>query len=249
MRKAALILTCALTSALALSGCASVGADVKETLGTPKQAPMGFPAALVPMNQAVLNPEPEQGAASPNSLWRAGARTFFHDQRARRVGDILTVEISIADSAQVSNETNRSRASTANAGVPHLFGLESTLGKILPSSNNGANLIGLSSADASDGKGVITRSETINLTVAAVVTGVLPNGNLIIQGRQEVTTNNDLRELTVSGIVRPEDISSSNTIKHTQIAEARISYAGRGDIARVQKTPAGQSLIEKFSPF
>jgi flagellar L-ring protein precursor FlgH len=244
MRKAALLLTCA----LALGGCA-VGSDIKETLGTPKQAPMAFPAALVPAKQAIIEPEPETAPASPNSLWRSGARTFFHDQRARRVGDILTVNIAIADSAQVSNETNRSRASSANAGVPHLFGLESSLGKIFPGSSNGTNLVGLSGADASDGKGVITRSETINLTVAAVVTGVLPNGNLIIQGRQEVTTNNELRELTVSGIVRPEDISSTNTINHTQIAEARIVYGGRGDISRIQRAPAAQALVEKYSPF
>jgi flagellar L-ring protein precursor FlgH len=82
-----------------------------------------------------------------------------------------------------------------------------------------------------------------------VVTSVLPNGNMVIQGTQEVRTNTEMRQLTVSGIVRPEDITSSNTIKHTQIAEARISYGGRGDISRVQKTPYGQSLVEKFQPF
>ena len=95
----------------------------------------------------------------------------------------------------------------------------------------------------------MNRSEKISLTIAAIVTGVLPNGNMVIQGVQEVRTNTDLRQLTVAGVVRPEDISSANTIRHTQIAEARISYGGRGDISRVQKTPAGQSLLERFSPF
>ena len=95
----------------------------------------------------------------------------------------------------------------------------------------------------------MNRSEAISLTIAAVVSAVLPNGNLVIQGRQEVRINNELRELTVAGIVRPEDITSTNTIQHTQIAEARITYGGRGDVSRVQKTPAGQSLIERFSPF
>lgn len=242
-------LTLVAVSAMALAGCSAVTRDVKETLGKPRQTSMAYPAALTPTNQQILNPPMEITQASPNSLWRSGARTFFHDQRARRVGDILTVNIAIADSAQVSNETNRTRKSSATAGAPHFFGLESTLGKIMPSSSNGANLIGLSGADASDGKGVITRSETITLTVAAVVTGVLPNGNLIIQGRQEVTTNNELRELTVSGIVRPEDISSVNTISHTQIAEARISYGGKGDISRIQKAPTAQALVEKYSPF
>jgi flagellar L-ring protein precursor FlgH len=237
-------------SALSLGACSGITRDVKETLGTPKQAAMAYPAGLVPTEQKLLSAsEAETSPASPNSLWRAGARTFFHDQRARRVGDILTVNVAIADNAQVSNETNRARTSAASAGVPHLFGLESSLGKIFPSSNNGTNMIGLSSADASDGKGSITRQEVINLTVAAVVTGVLPNGNLIIQGRQEVTTNNELRELTVSGIVRPEDISNSNTINHSQIAEARIVYGGRGDVSRIQKAPAAQALVEKYSPF
>ena len=95
----------------------------------------------------------------------------------------------------------------------------------------------------------MNRSEKVSLTIAAVVTDVLANGNLVIQGRQEVRTNREVRELTVAGIVRPEDISSANTIAHTQIAEARISYGGRGDISRVQSTPAAQSLVERFSPF
>ena len=105
------------------------------------------------------------------------------------------------------------------------------------------------STTSNAGAGQVNRSEKISLTIAAVVTGVLPNGNMVIQGVQEVRTNTDVRQLTVAGIVRPEDISSANTIKHTQIAEARISYGGRGDLSRVQKVPAGQSLIEKFSPF
>jgi flagellar L-ring protein FlgH len=245
MRRAMLVLA---ASALSLGACSEITRDVKETLGTPKQDPMDFPAALVPTDQKILNPV-ETTPASPNSLWRAGARTFFHDQRASRVGDILTVNVAIADNALVSNETNRARTSSATAGVPHLFGLESSLGKIFPGSGNGANLIGLSGADASDGKGTITRQDVINLTVAAVVTGVLPNGNLVIQGRQEVTTNNEMRELTVSGIVRPEDISNTNTINHTQIAEARIVYGGKGDVSRIQKAPAAQALVEKYSPF
>lgn len=247
MRRAMLFLA---ASTLSLSACASVTRDVKETLGTPKQAAMNYPSALVPTDQKLLNaPDAETTPASPNSLWRTGARTFFHDQRARRVGDILTVNVAIADNALVSNETNRTRTSSASAGVPHLFGLESSLGKIFPGSGSGANLVGLSGADASDGKGTITRQEVINLTIAAVVTAVLPNGNLVIQGRQEVTTNNEMRELDVSGIVRPEDISNTNTINHTQIAEARIVYGGRGDVSRIQKAPAAQALLEKYSPF
>ncbi len=110
-------------------------------------------------------------------------------------------------------------------------------------------MIDQSGNTTSAGTGTVNRQEQITLTVAAVVTGVLPNGNLLIQGSQEVKTNNELRELTVSGIVRPEDISSANTIPHSQIAEARISYGGRGDLSRVNKTPAGQAIAESLSPF
>ena len=165
------------------------------------------------------------------------------------MGDILTVLININDNAKTSNATNATRTSANTAGLTNFFGLESTLGRILPKSFNPASAINTSSSLGSTGTGGVTRQEQISLTIAAVVTQVLPNGNLIIQGRQEVETNNDVRELTVAGIVRPEDISSSNTILHTQIAEARINYGGRGDISAVQKSPAGTALMQKFLPF
>ena len=221
---------------------------VKETLKGPELAPMGYPAAVMPVSQPMMvqaAPQP----ASANSLWRTGARTFFNDQRARNVGDILTVQIDIDDSAQVSNSTTRTRSNDMKAGVPHFFGLESSLGKILPGGYDPSSMVEMSGGVNSAGSGQVARSEKVSLTIAAVVTQVLPNGNLIIQGRQEVRTNGEVRELTVAGIVRPEDITAANTIKHTQIAEARISYGGRGDISRVQKAPAAQSLTERFSPF
>lgn len=227
-----------------LAACASV----KEAVSGPKLAPMGYPTALVPMQQQVAV-RGEPGPASANSLWRVGARAFFADQRAGRVGDILTVQISIDDSATTTNSSSSSRTAGTTAGVPNFFGLESSLGRILPEAVDPAALITTSSETSNAGQGAITRAEKINLTIAAVVTAVLPNGNLVIQGTQEVRTNNELRHLTISGIVRPEDITASNTVRHSQIAEARINYGGRGDITRVQKTPAGQSLIEKFSPF
>ncbi|HEV2532191.1 flagellar basal body L-ring protein FlgH [Phenylobacterium sp.] len=238
----------ALLALLPLGACSSVMEAVKG----PELAPVGYPAALVPREQAVLPlaaPRDEPRPASANSLWRTGAREFFADQRAARVGDIVTVLIEIDDSAKTINSTTSSRTAGLTAGIPHLLGLESSLGKILPKGFDPANALETSSKTSNAGAGAVNRAEKISLTIAAVVTTVLPNGNLVIQGTQEVRTNTDLRQLTVAGIVRPEDISSSNTVRHTQIAEARISYGGRGDISRVQKTPAGQSLIEKFSPF
>jgi flagellar L-ring protein precursor FlgH len=237
---------------IALAVLAPLGAcsSVAEAVRGPELAPVGYPAALVPREQTILAPrEMNPGPASSNSLWRVGARAFFADQRASRVGDILTVSIDIDDRAKTTNSTSSSRDSSSNAAIPHLLGLESSLGRILPGGYDPANAIETSSKHANTGAGSVNREEKISLTIAAVVTAVMPNGNLMIQGTQEVRTNTELRQLTVAGIVRPEDISSANTIRHTQIAEARISYGGRGDISRVQKTPAGQSLVEKFSPF
>ena len=257
-RKTALILTLS-GAALALGACSTA----VEAVRGPELAPIGYPAALVPTSQMYM-PSPEEQAAqraaqnaaivnapaaSANSLWRTGARTFFGDQRARRVGDILTVAISIDDRAQTSNSTQRARSNDASGGVSNFFGLENSLGKAFPGGFDPSAMVGLQGEANASGSGSVSRSERVNLTVAAVVTDVLSNGNLIIQGRQEVRTNREVRELTVAGIVRPEDISSANTINHTQIAEARISYGGRGDISRMQATPAAQSLVERFSPF
>lgn len=241
MRLAAL----AVIALVPLAACSTVA----ETVRGPQLTPVGYPAALIPQEQVILPMAQPPQPANANSLWKVGARTFFGDQRAARVGDILTVQIDIDDSARTQNSTTTSRTSGQTMGFPHLFGLESSLGKILPGGFDPSAALETGSTSNKAGAGAVTRSEKISLTIAAVVTGVLPNGNMIIQGTQEVMTNGELRRLTVSGIVRPEDISAANTIRHTQIAEARIAYGGRGDISRVQKTPAGQGLVEAFSPF
>jgi flagellar L-ring protein precursor FlgH len=182
-------------------------------------------------------------------MWRTGARAFFHDQRASKVGDILTVAIDIRDNARLSNETATSRESNVDSGVGSIFGLESNLAKILPGAPDPTHLVEAGSSSTLAGAGSVNRSEAVSLTIAAVVSSVLPNGNLVIQGRQEVRINQELRELTVAGIVRPEDITAANTIRHTQIAEARVSYGGRGAVSRVQRVPVGQALVEQFTPF
>ena len=244
MRRAALISAAVLLPCLA--GCNSV----HEAIDGPKMGPMAYPAPLVGQSQPAFESarEPAPQPVTPNSLWRTGARTFFNDQRAGRVGDIVTVLVTVNDSAKTQNTTNTNLTTSNAMGVPNFFGLESSIGKVLPGVDP-TKLLTTNSAAASNGTGGVNRAEQISLTIAAVVTQVLPNGNMVIQGSQEIKTNNDVRQLTVAGLIRPEDISSSNTILSSQIAEARINYGGRGDISAVQKTPAGTALLQRFWPF
>jgi flagellar L-ring protein precursor FlgH len=248
MRKTSRIPLIILTLALPLAACASAS----EALKGPKLTPVGDPAPLVTEQPSVLSAyhahDESPRPASANSIWRVGARTFFNDQRAAKVGDILTVLITIDDSAQVQNDTTRERKTANTMGMSNFFGLETVLQHALPGMTP-STLVNTNGDSALTGTGTINRAEKINLTIAAVVTKVMPNGNLVIQGSQEVKTNNDLRELTVGGIVRPEDISSANTINHTQIAEARISYGGKGEMMRSNTSPGGQALLETFAPF
>lgn len=234
-----------LALALSAAGCASV----TETIKGPQMSSMAYPAALVPTAPVTLIPADGPRPTSANSVFRNGSRTFFHDQRASHVGDILTVVIDVKDSAQVDSETIANRQASDNVGLTNLFGYESTLGRLLPKAFTPSTALNTSSNAKSDGKGTMNRSEAISMTVAAVVTRVLPNGNLVIEGNQEVKVNSELRQLTVSGIVRPEDITAANTIAHTQIAEARVNYGGRGVLTSTQNPPVGQQLATKFSPF
>ena len=231
---------------LPLAACGTVA----EAVQGPQRSPMSYPAAMVPTQPVVMqDPRTVPQAASPNSLWRNGARTFFMDQRAAKVGDILTVMVDIDDSAATSNASSSSRTSGANLGVPNFFGLESSIGKVLPSPVDPSNLVKSNSATSNAGAGSIARQEKISTTMAVVITQVLPNGNLVISGSQEVRTNNELRHMSIDGIIRPEDITSANTIRDKQIASLRMNYGGRGDQSAVQKTPPAQSILERLSPF
>jgi flagellar L-ring protein FlgH len=194
-------------------------------------------------------PPPVMVGREPSSLWRTGAKSFFRDQRAKTIGDILTVLIDIEDRAQLQNQTQRRRANTENASLPSFFGFEQQLGKILPDEVDPENLVELGSDSSSAGTGSVNRTERILLKVAAVVTQVLPNGNLVIAGRQEVRVNYELRELRIAGVIRPEDISNMNAIDYDKIAEARISYGGRGQITDVQQPRYGQQVLDVILPW
>ena len=240
-----------LTVSWALTACAGTVDKIEHIGQPPGLSPIAVPSGIV-AGAPVQVPQPAPDLGPPqqaNSLWQVGSRSFFRDPRAAKIGDLITVMIDIGDQAKIANTTTRSTNASENSNATNFLGLESKLKGVLPDAVDPTSLVKLGSDSANTGTGTVDRSENINLTVAAVVTQVMPNGNLVIQGRQEVKTNSEMRELTVGGIVRPEDISSSNTINHTQIAEARISYGGRGDLSRTNNTPGGQALMETFQPF
>ena len=209
------------------------------TIDNPTAKP-GYKPVQMPM------PAPQPATYNPNSLWRSGARAFFKDQRAHQIGDILTVKVNFSDSAAIANETQRSRSSKEDSGVDNFFGKQKLpiLNAALPT-----RIFTGDSNSSSDGKGSVNRSEALVTNVAGVVTQVLPNGNLVVEGKQEVRVNFEVRELIVAGIVRPEDIESDNTIDSTKIAEARIAYGGRGQITDVQQQRYGQQVLDVLLPF
>ncbi|PSC05230.1 flagellar basal body L-ring protein [Alsobacter soli] len=236
-------------AAFALAGCgtadrlANVGkAPALSAIADPTAQP-GYKPVQMPM------PQPEPVSYAPNSLWRQGARGFFKDQRARQIGDLLTVKVKVTDKANIDNATKRSRANGDTMTATGFFGAEKNLGKVLDERTDPSNLVNATSSMASAGAGSVKRSEELVTNVAAVVTQLLPNGNLVIEGKQEIRVNFEVRELVVAGVIRPEDIDSDNTIDSTKIAEARIAYGGRGQITDVQQPRYGQQVMDILLPF
>jgi len=245
--KRIVVTSCALmllTGCNALNRLSEVGSEPRlSEIENPTQK-HGYRPVTMPM------PDPENPKPMANSLWRPGARAFFKDQRAASVGDILTVSVSIADSASLSNSSSQGRGGAGDsASITNLLGLEGSLNKILPNSVDPASLAAVSSARDLTGSGSIARNEAINLSVAAVVTQVLPNGNLVVAGNQEVRVNYELRQLQVSGVIRRADISSTNTIASSDIAELRVAYGGRGTISDMQSPRYGSQLLDIILPF
>ena len=200
----------------------------------------GYKPVQMPM------PAAQPASYNPNSLWRNGSRAFFKDQRAHQVGDILTVQVNITDKAIIANETQRSRDTKEDSGIDNFFGKSK-----VPIVNSAVptRIFTSDSTTQMDGKGSVNRSEALQTNVAAVVTQVLPNGNLVVEGRQEIRVNFEIRELIVAGIVRPEDIQSDNTIDSSKIAQARIAYGGRGQLTDVQQPRYGSQVLDVLLPF
>jgi flagellar L-ring protein FlgH len=226
-----------LTIVSVAGGCSSIDrlSQIGETpklssIDNPTTQP-GYKPVQMPM------PKPEAVSYNANSLWRNGSRSFFKDQRAHQIGDLLTVTVNITDQANFANETQHSRTVTEDSGITAFLGSNLLTGKTtaLP-----GRLLTADATSNSDGKGSIQRQETLQTNIAAVVTQLLPNGNLVVEGKQEVRVNFEMRELIVAGIVRPEDIQSDNTIDSSKIAQARIAYGGHGQISDIQQPRYGQ---------
>jgi flagellar L-ring protein FlgH len=237
---------CIILSMLTLFGCGTGGKN---------SAPPGLtPITRGAEHQAMIaTPLPEQSGTSDvpgiASLWSGGRESLLGDRRAETLGDILTVVIEIDDKAEISNNSQRNRSSSENLGISDFFGIPEA---IEDGMGNGASLapaVSVTGGSKYSGGGSVRRNEKLTLRVAATITNVLPNGVLEISGSQEVRVNFEIRELIVTGYVRPEDISRKNEIPYDKIASARISYGGRGAISNAQQSRYGQQAVDSVLPF
>lgn len=249
MRNRIIQIGVALITCSALSACGAM--DRVADIGKTPQPTMIENPTTKPDYQPVSLPMPSPKNISPqkNSLWAYDRTTFFKDQRAADIGDIITVTIDIQDKAELDNETERSRNSSENAALPALLGLEQALDRPFAQAIDNENLTEFGSDSVAAGSGSIDREEKVTVQLAALVTQILPNGNMVIHGRQEVIVNFEKRILGIDGVIRPEDISVANTVSYEKIAEARISYGGEGDITDMQQPRYGQQLYDIIFPF
>jgi len=229
-----------------LGACARVDHIGKPPSFTPNTQSPEHVAMLFPGLPARTQPQRRVDQAS---LWSGGRDSLLGDRRAIRKGDILTVVIEIDEKAEISNDTSRSRRGSESLGISQLFGLPQRLNEKLPAGATLADAVDLSSSSSSTGSGSVKRKEKLTLRVAATVVDVLPNGVLSISGSQELRVNFEMRELLVTGFVRPEDIARQNEITYDKIASARVSYGGRGQITDVQQPRYGQQILDAILPF
>ncbi|MCJ8335296.1 MAG: flagellar basal body L-ring protein FlgH [Epibacterium sp.] len=231
---------------MALGGCARLDHVGKAPTFTPANE---TPEHVAMLYQGLPLTTQNQRTVDGSSLWSGSRQSLLGDRRANKQGDILTVVIEIDEEASISNDTSRSRSSAESLEVPQLFGLPQKLDQKLPTGASSASAVDLGGRSSSSGSGSVSRSEQLELRVAATVVDVLPNGVLAISGSQELRVNFELRELLVTGYVRPDDISRQNEITYDKIASARVSYGGRGQITDVQQPRYGQQILDVILPF
>jgi flagellar L-ring protein precursor FlgH len=248
LRHARVLLSTVAVASL-LTGCAALSDRIRQLGEPPALSPVDNPTAkpgYKPVQMPMPTPQPV--VYNPNSLWRTGSRAFFNDQRAHIVGDILTVKVNINDTAIFQDQTQLSRTTTEDSGITNFIGANALGGSITTAVLPG-RLLTADSNSQSNGQGTINRQDQLVTNVAAVVTQVLANGNMVIEGKQEVRLNSEIRELIVAGVVRPEDIESDNAIELSKIAEARVAYGGRGTLTNIQQERWGQQAVDIILPF
>ena len=247
-RRFALLRLLGLAGALSLVGCSG---EINEFMREPRLTPVG--AGLVsPEVYGLGGALPTAGDGFEQSFLPPNAGNLYTDIRVTRVGDIVTVLIAINDKATFGNSMDRTRASKNSFFADWNFvnNMMSSSNSSASSSPQPSSVSGdINSSSSTIGQGNIDRQEQIQVSVAAVVTDVLPNGNLVISGSQELRVNYELRQLAVGGIIRPSDISPNNTVAYDRIAEARITYGGRGRLNDFQQPSWGQQVLDAFRPF
>jgi len=235
-----------LMAVLWISACGSsdhIGKAPSFTPGMNGAEHLAMMSPGLPLNTEVAAP------VQRASLWTGGRQSLLGDRRAMQRGDILTVVIEIDEKAEISNTSARSRNGSESLGIPSLFGIPQRLDERLPDGATMAGAVSIDSQSEARGTGSVRRNEKLTLRVAATIVDMLPNGVLAIQGSQEVRVNYEMRELSVSGFVRPADISRQNEITYDKIAAARVSYGGRGQISDMQQPRIGQQILDAVLPF
>lgn len=238
-----LMLATSLTACSAVDRLANIGEVPKQSVIQNPTLDKNYKPVSMPM------PAEKVVTKQANSLWTGSQSGFFKDQRAKRIGDIMTVVINIDDKGKLESSSERTRATTETAAIPKLLGIETDFSQVLPENVDPTALVDGTSDSSYKGDGTIDRKEKVEMKLAATVTQVLPNGNLVIQGNQEVRVNYENRILQLSGIVRPQDVSVDNTVSYEQIAEARIAYGGKGHLSDVQQPRYGTQVYDILMPF
>lgn len=211
-----------------LAGCAVQKTDVKTD---------GF--------EAIQKPAPDY---SNGSIWQSASSGLTEDLKARRRGDTLTIVISEVASASKAAKTDTARGSEMSAGIPNFMGLEGT-GAASKYLGDLTKMISASNASKFAGSGSTSRDESLKATITARVVDVLPNGNLLIEGRRNIKVNNEDQEIVLEGTVRSRDVTPENTVNSIYVANAKISYSGRGIISDQQSPGWLMSIIDKVWPF
>lgn len=247
-----------IVASLVLSGCTNNMLQKLSTVGEPPQlSHIKNPTEMngyQPVTMPMPTPRTDSITCHGNSIWQNGSKAFFKDQRANKVGDILTVLVDLNQKETMEMNPNLSRKTQGNTIVNNILGFERKAEKLFPKKQHpdgqkNSKWLDFSSDPSLSGNAKYDVTDKINFKIAVTVVQILPNGNMVIHGRSEIRLINEVREVELKGIVRKEDISAGNFITYDKIAEVRISYGGRGELTDMQAFPWGQQILNKVMPF